>query len=157
MNEIDREVAFGDKFDYLMARAVADVRYPGSTILRMHDMSDIDFAGFERNTFKFVIESKKRRVKSTDFDSTIVHRRKHEAARAALRHFKVTTLCAVLFDDALGYFNLSEDPDGTSNIERQGRDTIVPHVHYNHSRLIWLPEKFSELQAEIKRLETANA
>lgn len=156
MNNIQAEVAFGDKYDYLMARAVADIRWPGSNIIRMHDKSDIDWAVTSKDRLIGGIESKKRRDPKDKYPSTIVHRRKHEAARSALRHFRIFTMCAVWFTDGLGYFNLAEDPDGEQIIERGDRDTAVPHVFYNHSRILWLPIQFEQVEAEIKRLEAAN-
>lgn len=143
------ELARGKIYEELVARTIAEAIWPGSEVAESPAYADIDFAVFTPNRrFLGLLEVKSRRVDSRRFDTTIVSRRKYDAALYAQRYLKVKTACVVYFTDNLGFFWLNEPPDGYNEILRGDRGTAaVPHVFYKVDRLQFFPELFERVKS----------
>jgi hypothetical protein len=144
------ELAFGKVYERVAAEQYAALTWPGAIVAPCNTFADIDFIVVDpaKGLVGFV-EIKTRKIASTKYDSTIVSMRKHEAGRYGQHYFKVPTMCVVVFTDNAGVFDLKLTPDLVAPITRWDRDKPVPHAHYNHDKLVWMPNLFAAVMQAV--------
>jgi hypothetical protein len=94
---------------------VAERIWPGSSVFRTKGYADVDFVVIQNNTLVGFIEVKARRFPHNRHPTTAVHTNKHKAGRNLRAALKVPSICAVLWTDTLGYFDLSTAPATTGS------------------------------------------
>lgn len=149
------DIHFGKSVERKAAELLLPFFGDGPFHLGMVDTyADLDWLVLdEANKLMGAIEVKHRRISKDAYDSMIISMRKHEAAKALWKFFKVKTLAVVVYTDGLGAFDLRDEPDGQRPVVRADRSYSAYtanqyHAEYLHSRLTYYPELFALLVAD---------
>lgn len=147
---VETDLIFGKVFEREAAAQFARHKYGDQAqLVAAGKYGDIDFlVQSAEGVLVGAVEVKARRCTSTEFGSTIVSKRKHDAARFLNYYFQVPTDCVIIFTDKFGVFNLTAAPDGFTDIRRGSRPP-VKHAYYDHSRLTYHPDLYAQVHQEI--------
>lgn len=136
-DSIATDIKFGLEQELAAAMLFADEIWPGSSVARLPEYSDLDFAVMWRGELKAFIEVKARRINVDTYDMTMLPLRKHHIARQISDNLKIPTYAVIVFQDAMVSFHLENEPDEVQFVKRDDRDKGMKHGFYNHSRFTY--------------------
>lgn len=151
----DSEILWGEMREYPVVSVFAKHLWPNASVFRMAKTASIDFVVAANNEVVAYVEVKVRRVRLSQYPTTVVHKDKHLAGRFNLKFHGVHTYAAVLFEDNFGWFDLATSPDEELTLSRYGVD--VPHVGYKIERMQSSTLLFAQMQERIAQLVAGGA
>jgi hypothetical protein len=124
MKSFDEQAAFGLPYERLIAQTAALLLYPARPdyeLFRLPEHSVIDFLILDQQKPVAALEVKRRSVRSTAFDTTILPLSVYVAA-LELSHLTLPTYAAILFTDGLYVFDVLRTPSTLRYMrDRNGR------------------------------------
>lgn len=133
MNDKIAEIAWGESFEKPIGQAFIDIFYPGAALHKNAKNADLDFRIVDNGKTIAYLEIKKRRIASTDYDSTIVAERKHIRAKKLKTERNISTYVVIAYTDIMLYFDLATEPNKVANVYRKDRGQNMSHAYYCHA------------------------
>lgn len=153
MTSFKSELAYGKQYERKIAELWLGKVMPGAQLVEIVGRSQLDFMVIRDDEAVCLLEIKKRRIASTDFETIIFDYEKHNAARFAITSLKMPTYAIVAYNDTVAEWRLDEAPDGTEVIKRWDRyGSGKPHALYRVERAVLHPdlaEKLAETEVNV--------
>lgn len=134
---ITTDIKFGLEQELSAAMLFADEIWPGSSVSRLPEYSDLDFVITRRGEVMAFLEIKARRVSVDEYKTTMIPLRKHHIAKQIYDNLKIQTFAIIVFQDAMVSFHLENAPDEIQFVKRDDRESGMQHCFYNHSRFTY--------------------
>lgn len=149
-SNFQEELLWGKRYERPAAEAFARKLYgPDVIVAELPARASFDFSvslpGENGRRLVAMIEVKGRRIKSTDYEDTIVVWDKYDAARFTKKFYQVPVWCVVAYTDTLASFRLDKKPDEKRAIYRRDRHTSADHAAYKNAKMEYHPELVRQL------------
>lgn len=131
MKSFEEQAAYGLPYERLIAQTATLLLYPARPdleLFRLPEHSVIDFLILDQQKPVAALEVKRRSVRSTAYDTTILPLSVYVAAQE-LSHLLVSTFAAILFTDGLYIFDVLHTPSSLRYV-RDRRGQMRAHRAY---------------------------
>lgn len=155
----DKSLAEGALWEQAVSEIVVPAVWPGCKASHFPACSHIDFGVIaDSGLFTATLEVKQRGCTSTAFESTMVLKEKHQAARFFRRYFNAPSWCVVVFEDRLGLFRLDHLPDGEerhSRGDREDSEKLYATYRIGREGWVWHDELLEPIKQRVEELRRA--